>query len=110
MVLAATAVMGVCMAMMPQKVEAGQVRHYVQHRDIYYPNGGERGVTGGYYNPWLGRVFTTNRYHYYLSDWLGNVKQGTYYAGASMNCGSRDLHYVNVPWYPQIFYFYPPNR
>jgi hypothetical protein len=91
-VLAATAVMGVCMAMLPQKVEA---KTYVWHSMSHYPviHGEEAGVT------WCRDVrkdFNINDLGL-ASKGMGWFSKGKANVGAKMKCGNEKSRNVDIP-------------
>jgi len=102
MVLAATAVMGICMAMMPQKVEAGKVTHKIHWIDI------ESGKTK-IHNSEV-KSFTTQQGQrdFYAEVYMGKISSGGgRKAWAKMNSGACHDRKVRVwPW-SQTFHFYP---
>ncbi|MFH0774285.1 MAG: hypothetical protein V2A53_02145 [bacterium] len=99
MVLAATAVMGICMAMVPQKVEGANVTHRVRYSDNY-----TRGLTSikRQTKPYdyAGRVFTTGSSGYYIVN-LGRISSGSAKSYAKVGRYS-DTKSWSVPWYNYI--------
>jgi hypothetical protein len=89
MVLAATAVMGVCMAMMPQKVEGAFIDSEVYHSHFY-----ESGKSRVHNKE---KEFTqySNPYTFYL----GWVNGGRRWCITKMNCGNGHAFRKRIKWW-----------
>ncbi|MFH0774703.1 MAG: hypothetical protein V2A53_04315 [bacterium] len=103
MVLAATAVMGICMAMVPQKVEAGSVDHFIHHHT--WCGNSARGWTSNYGTGI--KYFTLNGEGRRTVD-MGKVPSGRRTGYVRVYCcwASDSQRKMVWPW-KVTFYLYP---